>query len=30
MGVTGNNDLYTKYLEENGAAMKDAAGNKIQ
>ena len=30
MGVTGNSDLYTKYLEENGAAMKDAAGNKIK
>lgn len=30
MGVTGNSDLYTKYLEENVAVMKDAAGNKIK
>lgn len=30
MGVTGNSQLFTKYLEENGAAMKDADGNEIK
>ena len=30
MGVTGNSELYTKYLEENGAAMKDANGNALK
>ena len=30
MGVTGNSELYTKYLENNGAAMEDSEGNKIK
>ena len=30
MGVTGNSELYTKYLETNGAAMEDSEGNKIK
>ena len=30
MGVTGNSELYTKYLEANGAAMKDKDGNEIK
>ena len=30
MGITGNSELYTKYLEENGAAMKDANGNDLK
>ena len=30
MGVTGNNELYTKYLEANGAAMKDKEGNVLK
>ena len=30
MGVTGNSELYTEYLEEIGAAMKDANGNGIK
>ena len=30
MGVTGNSELYTKYLEENGAAMKDSNGNNLK
>ena len=29
MGVTGNSELYTKYLEKNGALMKDDNGNAI-
>ena len=30
MGVTGNSALYIKYLEANGAAMKDAQGNDLK
>jgi hypothetical protein len=30
MGVTGNSELFTKYLEDNGAALKDADGNEIK
>ena len=30
MGVTGNSELYTKYLKNNGAAMEDSDGNKIK
>ena len=30
MGVTGNSPLFTKYLEANGAAMKDADGKDIK
>ena len=30
MGVTGNSELYTKYLEQNGAKMKDDNGNTIK
>ena len=30
MGVTGNSELYTKYLEANGAAMKDKEGNDLK
>ena len=30
MGVTGNSDLYTDYLNNIGAAMKDASGNEIK
>jgi len=30
MGVTGNSELFTKYLEANGAAMKDADGKGIK
>ena len=30
MGVTGNSELFNKYLESIGAAMIDAKGNKIQ
>ena len=30
MGITGNSELFTKYLEENGAAMKDKNGNIIK
>ena len=30
MGVTGNSELYTKYLKNNGAAMEDSEGNKIK
>ena len=30
MGVTGNSELYIKYLEANGAAMKDSEGNNIK
>jgi len=30
VGVTGNSPLYTKYLEANGAAMKDAKGNDLK
>jgi len=30
MGVTGNSKLFTKYLEENGAAMKDSNGNDLK
>ncbi len=30
MGVTGNSELFTKYLEEIGAAMNDADGNEIK
>ena len=30
MGVTGNSPLFTKYLEANGAAMKDSDGKEIK
>ena len=30
MGVTGNSELYEDYLDEIGAAMKDADGNEIK
>ena len=30
MGVTGNSELFTKYLEANGAAMKDSEGKDIK
>ena len=30
MGVTGISELYTKYLESNGAAMKDKEGNDLK
>ena len=30
MGVTGNSEFFTKYLEDNGAALKDADGNEIK
>ena len=30
MGITGNSKLFTKYLEANGAAMKDSEGNEIK
>ena len=30
IGITGNSELFTKYLEENGAAMKDKNGNIIK
>ena len=30
MGVTGNSALFTKYIEENGAAMKDSEGNELK
>jgi len=30
MGVTGNSDLYNDYLNDIGAAMKDANGNEIK
>ena len=30
MGVTGNSELYKKYLEENGAAMKDSNGKDLK
>ena len=30
MGITGNSELYTKYLEANGAAMKDSNGNDLK
>ena len=30
MGVTGNSDLFTDYLNEIGAAMKDANGNDLK
>ena len=30
MGVTGNSDLYNDYLNDIGAAMKDASGNEIK
>ena len=30
MGITGNSQLFTEYLEENGAAMKDADGKEIK
>ena len=30
MGVTGNSELFTEYLEEIGAAMNDANGNGIK
>ena len=29
MGVTGNSALFTKYLESNGVAMKDADGKDM-
>ena len=30
MGVTGNSPLYTQYLKENGAVMKDKDGNELK
>ena len=30
LGVTGNSELYKKYLEANGAALKDSEGNDIK
>ena len=30
MGITGNSALFTKYLEANGAAMKDSEGKDIK
>jgi hypothetical protein len=30
MGVTGNSELFTDYLNDNGAAMTDAEGNKLK
>jgi len=30
MGVTGNSELFSEYLEEIGAAMSDAKGNEIK
>jgi len=30
MGITGNSKLFTKYLEENGAAIKDSNGNDLK
>ena len=30
MGITGNSGLYSQYLEQNGAAMKDSNGNALK
>ena len=30
MGITGNSEFFTKYLENNGAALRDADGNEIK
>ena len=30
MGITGNSGLFTEFLKENGAAMKDSNGNEIK